>query len=154
MHVHPDTERTRSGGSEAGLGGLRNRPWFAPAAAAVAAVAALAYVAAVDPNEPGHYPGCPLQATTGLDCPGCGGLRCVHALVRGDIAAAADQNLLALLALPLLVLGWGYWLLRSLGRISAVAWPRWSVPAAMIFLLVFSIVRNIPAVPFLGSGVG
>ena len=154
MHAPSGTDRTGSGRSGARLAGLRHRAWFAPAATAVGVAAALAYVSAVDPNEPGHYPGCPLQATTGLDCPGCGGLRCVHALVRGDVAAAADQNLLVLLTLPLLVVGWGYWLLRSLGRISAVAWPRWIVPAITTLLLAFSVVRNIPAVAFLGSGVG
>jgi hypothetical protein len=78
----------------------------------------------------------------------------VHALVRGDIGAAADQNLLVLLSLPLLVLGWGYWLLRSLGRINPVPWPRWIVPAVTVVLLTFSLVRNIPGVPFLGSGLG
>lgn len=132
----------------------RGRRLVAPLAVGAAAVAGFVYVGAVDPNQPGHYPLCPTQALTGLDCPGCGGLRCVHALVRGDVAAAADQNLLVLLALPLVVVGWGYWLLRSLGRISAVAWPRWIVPAITTVLLAFSVVRNIPAVPFLGSGVG
>ena len=47
----------------------------APAGVLAAVAAAFAYVGTVDPNEPGHYPVCPLLRFTGLYCPGCGGLR-------------------------------------------------------------------------------
>ena len=57
----------------------------------------------MDPNN-GGYPFCPLKAVTGLDCPACGGLRCVHALMNGDIGTALDQNLIAVVVLPMIVI--------------------------------------------------
>jgi hypothetical protein len=79
-----------------------------------AALLGVAYLGAVDPNEPGHYPLCPTQALLGVDCPGCGGLRCVHALTRGDIVGALDHNALAVLVLlPLAVITWALWVRRE-----------------------------------------
>ena len=63
-----------------------------PAGVLAAVVGAFAYVAVVDPNEPGHYPACPLLQYTGVYCPGCGGLRSAHAFVHGDFAAALRAN--------------------------------------------------------------
>src|ERR1044072_4339455 len=62
----------------------------------LAAVAgAFAYVGTVDPNQPGHYPVCPLYQITGLYCPGCGGLRSAHAFIHGDFLAAIQDNAMA-----------------------------------------------------------
>ncbi|MFW6689822.1 DUF2752 domain-containing protein [Streptomyces sp. MAR4 CNX-425] len=66
----------------------------APLAALTCAAAAFAAVGAVDPNEPGRYPPCPVAAYTGLACPGCGGLRAAHALAHGDVTAALGANAL------------------------------------------------------------
>ncbi|UCM87326.1 DUF2752 domain-containing protein [Streptomyces marincola] len=65
-----------------------------PLAALAVAGAAFGYVAVVDPNEPGHYPACPLLSLTGLHCPGCGGLRSAHALAHGDPVGALRANAL------------------------------------------------------------
>jgi len=47
----------------------------------------------VDPNKPGNLlPKCPFNWLTGLNCPGCGATRMVHALLHGDIAAAWHFN--------------------------------------------------------------
>jgi hypothetical protein len=87
-----------------------------------AALLGVAYLGVVDPNEPGHYPLCPTQALLGVDCPGCGGLRCVHALTRGDVVGALDHNALAVLVLlPLAVITWALWFRRE-----------WRGPAASV----------------------
>ena len=121
-----------------------------PVGAAAVALAACAVVAVVDPNEPGHYPTCPFKALTGLDCPGCGSMRAVHALTRGQILHAADLNLLLLVALPFLVWAWAAWLVRSLGR----SWPPnlavpgpvgWGVAGVVV---AFWFARNLPVAPF------
>ena len=65
-------------------------------------LATTAYVRQVDPNQPGHYLPCPLKFVTGIDCPACGGLRCVHSLTNGDIVGALDHNALAVVVLPLI----------------------------------------------------
>ena len=46
----------------------------------------------VDPNQPGHYPTDPFLAITGLYCPGCGTLRALHALARGDLLTASTST--------------------------------------------------------------
>lgn len=69
------------------------------------AVAGLAVVYAVfDPADGGFFPRCMFKTLTGLDCPGCGSQRAVHALLNGDIAAAWHFNALFLLEIPLLAL--------------------------------------------------
>ncbi|WP_254897719.1 DUF2752 domain-containing protein [Kitasatospora sp. NA04385] len=105
-----------------------------------------AFVALVDPNEPGHYPACPVLRATGWWCPGCGGLRCVHALARGDVLTAAHDNLLVVvlaLGLAVLWLGWAAGAVR--GR--PVRRPRLTAGRTRVLLLVvllFAVVRNLP----------
>ncbi|ANW20662.1 DUF2752 domain-containing protein [Streptomyces clavuligerus] len=118
----------------------------APLGALAAATAAFAYVGAVDPNEPGHYPVCPLLNLTGLYCPGCGGLRSAHAVVHGDLSAALGANALAVLAYAVLAAVWTAWLTRAVRdrpppRPLAPVWW-WSLGGVM---LVFSVVRNLPS---------
>ena len=121
----------------------------------VAGLSAALVIAAVDPND-GHYPACPTQALLGVDCPGCGGLRSAHALVRGDIATAADHNIAALIVIPLAVAAYLWWLRRT--------WRGWSpdlsmaqfrrrnriLLAGVLALIGFGIARNF--IPYLGSG--
>ncbi|CAM5626209.1 DUF2752 domain-containing protein [Kitasatospora aureofaciens] len=117
-----------------------------PPLAALAAVAVPAgYVAVVDPNAPGHYPDCPFLTATGWWCPGCGGLRCVHALAHGDLTGALHDNAVAVLlfgVLGVLWLRWS-WAALTLGppvRVSVGA-RRWALIGLLV--LVFEVVRNL-----------
>ncbi|KDN80380.1 membrane protein [Streptomyces olindensis] len=116
-----------------------------PAGLLAGAVAAFAYVGAVDPNEPGHYPVCPLLHYTGLYCPGCGGLRSAHAFVHGDLPAALHANALAVLGYLAFAVLWTVWVVHAVrGRPLRID-PRpglvWGLGA---LLLVFTVVRNLP----------
>lgn len=120
--------------------------WTAPAAASAATVVALTVLHRVDPHEPGHYPGCPFLATTGLYCPGCGSLRATHDLLHGDVAGALARNPAALLVLPYLALALVTWLLRSTGRpvprsTSLPPWLLWTLLGAV---LAYGVLRNVP----------
>lgn len=110
-----------------------------------AVVGAFAYVGAVDPNEPGHYPACPLLRYTGLYCPGCGGLRSAHAVVHGDFLAALQDNALAVVGYVVFAVVWTVWVVRAVrGRPPRLALgpaQQWAVGA---LLLVFTVVRNLP----------
>lgn len=126
-----------------------------PVVAGAAAAAAAGFFLVVDPNQPGHLPGCPFRALTGWDCPGCGSMRALHSLVHADVAAALDHNLLTTLAVPVLLLGWLAWLRRSVvGRAATFVLDGRVVQAVAVLFVVFAVVRNLPGVPFLGSGVG
>ncbi|WP_329386709.1 DUF2752 domain-containing protein [Streptomyces sp. NBC_01351] len=123
----------------------RARRLAAPAITLVGAVAAFAYVGAVDPNEPGHYPVCPLFRLTGILCPGCGGLRSAHAFAHGDLFAAIGANALAVVGYFVFAGFAVLWLVRAYrGRpaprpaLKSLYW--WGLGAVA---LLFAIVRNL-----------
>ena len=68
----------------------------------VATAAALYFFA--DPSRTSWLPRCLFLRLTGLQCPGCGAQRMIHALLHGDIASAWGYNAFLLLMLPLIAL--------------------------------------------------
>ena len=105
-----------------------------------------------DPHESGSWGYCPWLLVTGTYCPGCGGLRAVNDLTRGDVMAAASSNLLFVSSIPLMAWLW----LRSVGqrwrgvreplpgRLIGVAGA-----VAVFLVLAFWVVRNLPAAAWL-----
>ncbi|MEY9943289.1 hypothetical protein ABH937_000344 [Kitasatospora sp. GAS1066B] len=118
------------------------RPLTALAAVALPTL----YVSAVDPNAPGHYPTCPFLQATGWWCPGCGGLRCVHALSRGELTTACHDNLLAVALFAVLGVFWVRWLWSALtgGRPPHLVLTRGRLVVLLLVLLAFTVVRNLP----------
>ena len=119
------------------------------------AAGATAYVAAVDPSRGGAYPLCPSRLVLGLDCPACGGLRGTHDLLRGDVAAALDHNLLLPLWLALAAAAAAVWLLPLAGqRAPALRPSRWLVFGGAALAAAFTVLRNVPVtgLEFLASG--
>lgn len=119
----------------------------APLWSVVGLAAATAALHVRDPHAHGSWGLCPLYATTGIYCPGCGGLRGVNDLTDGHVWQAASSNLLLVLGIPfaLLVLGrWTYaaWTGRDIALVPAM--PR-AVKSGLILLVVaFSLARNLP----------
>jgi len=116
-----------------------------------AVFASAVYVGLVDPNAAGHYPLCPTKYLTGLDCPGCGGLRAVHSLMHGDVVGALDHNAMVVLLIPVVVLLWARSLVRAWrGSPPPERDPWWTRPAVLWALVaafaVFTVVRNIHGV--------
>ncbi|WP_243718432.1 DUF2752 domain-containing protein [Actinomadura sp. KC06] len=124
-----------------------------PGAVLAAAVAAVSYVAAVDPNEDGHYPTCPFLSVTGLQCPGCGSMRTVHALAHGRIDDAVGLNVLAVAAIPLMAFFWLRWAraraldrpVRTKASHPALIWALFGT------IMLFWLVRNLPFGSFLAA---
>jgi hypothetical protein len=115
---------------------------------------ATGYLALVDPNRPGHYPTCPILALTGLWCPGCGGLRAVHDLAHGQLAAAVSANLVVVLLVPVVVTLWARWVFTRLapsraGTRSQSGVPGWFGWSLFVVLLLFWGLRNLPATAWL-----
>ncbi|MFK4225486.1 DUF2752 domain-containing protein [Streptomyces sp. NPDC019890] len=129
---------------EPGPGPLRRR-LAAPLATLAGVAAAFAYVGTVDPNEPGHYPVCPLLRFTGIYCPGCGGLRSAHAFIHGDLTTALGSNAMAVVGYGVFAAVWVVWLIRAVRGVPmriAVA-PVWWWALGGVGL-IFSVVRNLP----------
>ncbi len=103
----------------------------------------LAFYAIIDPAESRFVPKCMFLHLTGLECPGCGSQRVVHALMHGDIAAAWRYNALVTAGLPVL-------LLMGVAAAKRRQWPRLyaalnSMPAiiiASVAIAAWFIIRN------------
>ncbi len=94
---------------------------------------------------------CPLYELTGLYCPGCGSGRAALALLRGDFAALSHNALAMLFALPCAwVLGREYlrFVFPRLG-LRPTRLPDWAGEASLALILVFTLLRNLPAFAFL-----
>ncbi|MEP6815494.1 MAG: DUF2752 domain-containing protein [Marmoricola sp.] len=103
-----------------------------------------------DPHQHASWGLCPLRALTGLDCPGCGGLRAVNDLTHGDLGAAASSNLFFVASIPLLVALWGLWFWRSRQangvrrRLLAPRRAKHLVSVYLAAMLAFTVIRNTP----------
>lgn len=136
----------------------RSRRMLPVVVTGLGAVAGTIYLRAVDPNVPGHYPGCPSQFLLGVDCPGCGGMRGTYDLLHGDLAGMLDHNVLLAVVLPASAVAFVVWGWRSwTGRRPHIDIATQSRRArlwvwVLIAVLAFGVVRNF--VPYLGSGPG
>lgn len=104
----------------------------------------LAVLFAFNPERHAFYPRCLFHSLTGWDCPGCGGLRALHHLLRGDVVTAFHFNPLVVLGLPLVgvLAGFHAWAKRrgwtpGTRVIEALLW------LLLVALLVFGLVRNL-----------
>lgn len=118
----------------------------------LAAVAAAGLLQAVFNPFTQHIPLCAVKALTGLDCPGCGATRAVHALLEGDLLLALQSNAMLVLLLPAAIALFADWTLsRYRGRPMRLL-PKPAVLAVLVGLaLVFGVVRNLPAFAFLAA---
>jgi hypothetical protein len=123
----------------------QRKPLLRPELLGVGALSAagLAYIGLADPHRPGSlFPPCPFKLLTGWNCPGCGGLRMVHDLLHGDVAAAVVDNVFLLAALPALAV----WVLGRRARGRTV----FNTPVIVVLVVLtvgWTVVRNLPGFP-------
>lgn len=95
-------------------------------------------------------PQCWFHEITGLWCPGCGAAGALKALVQLDIATAWQANPLVVIVVPFVIYGliWEIttaWGLPSPPEIRVRTGWLW---ALLIVLVLFWVLRNVPAWPF------
>jgi hypothetical protein len=107
---------------------------------------ALLMVYRFDPVRHSLYPRCFLYAQTGIQCPGCGGLRATHQLLHGNVREAFRLNALFVTLLPV----GAAWALRlALMKLTGkpirhpFTHPRW-VWLLAIAIIAFGVLRNLP----------
>ncbi len=81
-----------------------------------------------------------------LYCPGCGGLRGLHALAHGDLGTALGANALAVAGYAAFAALWALWVARALrtggGMPVDLRARHWWLVGAVV--LAFTVVRNLP----------
>ena len=116
--------------------------WLGLAAAGLGAL--LLYL--FNPAENEFYPRCFFKMATGLDCPGCGGLRATHQLLHGHVREAFALNPLFLFAIPVAAFLGGR---VAWEKISGRRWPRLVPHTTALWiaggvLVAFGVLRNLP----------
>jgi hypothetical protein len=118
--------------------------------ALLAAAVGFAVLSRFDPAQNSFYPFCAFHRLTGLNCPGCGGLRALHQLLHGHLAAAFRFN--ALVVLGVLPAAWfgthRLWNLAS-GKPQPpfVVRPAW-LWFGLAVVIAFGVLRNLPFAAF------
>lgn len=118
----------------------------APALVGAAGLSAAVLLHLHDPHDSGSYGYCPFLQLTGKPCPGCGGLRAVNDLTRGDFVGAISSNVLAVALVATFAVVWVSWVVRRLrGKVDQMIVLNLSAGYAAIGVLaVFGILRNTP----------
>ena len=116
---------------------------------ALLAAAGITFLYVFDPRNGGVFPTCPFLTLTGCYCPGCGTLRALHVLLRGDVAGALGFNVLTVLSMPFIAYALGRGAMRAFGLRA----PRpvfvhpgliWALLAAIV---AYWALRNLPFAP-------
>jgi hypothetical protein len=118
-----------------------SRKWWALALVGGASIAAVLYF--FPPEQNAFYPQCVFRSVTGMDCPGCGGLRAAHQLLHGNLAAAWKLNPVAVLLSPLFAYELFIRFGRHRTRPSLLQRPLIGLGVVALFV-AFGIVRNLP----------
>ena len=100
----------------------------------------------VNPEQHGIFPVCPLHRFTGLNCPGCGGLRAMHHLLHGRWLTAFHCNPLLVTALPVMLAVVVSALIQKrslLPEFQKLARPTLLV-IGLAVVIAFGVLRNLP----------
>ena len=118
--------------------------------AVTAMLVGLIFLVIFDPSSESFFPVCPLYATTGLACAGCGLTRATHAILHGDFSSALRFNILSPFVIGLL--GYTWISLASFvarGKSLSFRFLQGRMSSVIILVLIsFSILRNLPLFPF------
>jgi len=112
----------------------------------MAAAGAAVVVFFFDPAQYGFYPICLFHSLTGWNCPGCGATRAVFQLLHGHLQQAFRDNALVIAGLAAVPIGVLWHLIqRKRGRPGAGQPPIWVWWTLLALVLVFTVLRNVPA---------
>ena len=97
-----------------------------------------------------YFPKCPLYATTGIYCPGCGSQRAFHDFLNFNFAGVIGHNPLFLFGLLVLVYDLG---IKSINKLLHknyynILQHKYVPMLILIIILLFWVLRNLPFYPF------
>ena len=122
---------------------------FAVGLLALAWLPLAAVVFCFNPSTHAFYPVCQFHQLTGWNCPSCGATRGLYALLHGHLLTALRDNALLVAALVLLPLRGVWWLRNNSAGAAGSFFPAVWLWPLLAGLLVFGVLRNLPAFAFL-----
>ncbi len=100
-----------------------------------------------NPSYSNFFPKCPLFSTTGVKCPGCGSQRAIHYLLNFDIVNAVNENILAVVFIPYILLGFAFELIKKPTQVvlkwRKIMFGKTAILIILTFIISFWIFRNI-----------
>jgi ethanolamine transporter EutH len=103
-----------------------------------------------NPGTHGFYPVCLFHSLTGLNCPGCGMTRALHALLHGNVLLALRDNALFVSLLAVLAAGGVQFAVRKMrNRPATLNIPPKYLWALLVLALLFAVLRNMPGFEWL-----
>lgn len=96
-----------------------------------------------------HVPLCLFHSLTGLQCPGCGATRAVHALLTGNIVLSLRCHALLIPAVLLAVTAWIRWSRDRMRGMTRPAPRRATVLVVLAVVMVYTVARNLPGLEIL-----
>lgn len=125
---------------------VKNRKYLSILVLSATFIGLLLFYYLVNPSAKGFFIKCPFKAITGLDCPGCGSQRALHALLHGDFSAAVAYNLLFVSAIPYVLVGllfeW-FGLKHEFPKCRKLLFGTVAIYFILAIIVLFSIFRNI-----------
>jgi hypothetical protein len=119
------------------------RRLLGPSLLALSAAVLVGLLMKYDPHRGLPFlPSCPVSALTGIECPGCGGLRASWSLLHGDIAGAWESNPLVFAIIPALAVGLVLWLKAAVSNTAVPRLPRPVAWGILALSAVWMLARN------------
>ena len=112
----------------------------------VAACCVLAVLFIFNPTEYAWMPKCPVKLLFGVDCPGCGVQRALHALLHGHIREAVGYNLFLAVAFPYLIAVLISDVMKEgklRRRLRSIVESKWVIGGYIVIFFLWFIIRNI-----------
>jgi len=110
---------------------------------AMTAMVVTAVIWAYDPTSGDFpFPRCPVKTLTGLDCPGCGSTRALHAMLHGHPKEALGYNAGLVVGIPLIAVAFVAERLGS-DRVRRILLSPGAAAVVLALALGWMIIRNL-----------
>lgn len=92
-----------------------------------------------NPISSNIFPKCPIFSTIGIKCPGCGSQRAIHHLLNFNIANALKENVLMVLFIPYILLGFAFEMIKTPSQ-KLLKWRKRIFGRTAILIILFLII--------------
>ena len=104
----------------------------------------------INPSNVNFMPKCPLYATTGIYCPGCGSQRALHDILHLNFKGVIRHNLLFLVGILVLIYHFTIegLLFFTNRKVNNLLYHPKTPIILLVLIIIYWVLRNIPIYPF------